>query len=139
MERPKISQMVINEFTKLIDSQDGKGFEKYGVSIDDAKDESYNWEHMALEEAADLQKYLVKRILELEKQLVLHDKCVQDLCAAEMSNQWLLSQLLDAKEKMKHLKEMSRTSKCMKLEQENLALAHENQKLKEQLQQRIAR
>jgi hypothetical protein len=130
MERPKTSQIVIDEFAKVVDSQDGKGFEKYKTTIDEANDEDYDWKIMAIEEAADLQKYLVKRIIQLEKQLVLHDKCVQDLCASEMSNQWLLSQLLDAKEKMKHLKEMSRASKCMKLEQENLALAQEIERLK---------
>jgi hypothetical protein len=68
MERPKTSQFVIDEFAKIIDSQDDKGFEKYGKSIDDANDSDYNWELMALEETADLQKYLVRRIVELNKQ-----------------------------------------------------------------------
>ncbi|WHY76249.1 hypothetical protein QNH20_19280 [Neobacillus sp. WH10] len=64
MQRPKTSQKVIDEFTKIIDSQDAKGLEKYGVTIDEAN--GYNWSLMALEETADLQKYLVKRIEELE-------------------------------------------------------------------------
>lgn len=65
--RPETSQIVIDEFTKIIDSQDTKGIKKYQETIDAAKDEKYNWELMALEETADLQKYLVKRIKELEK------------------------------------------------------------------------
>jgi hypothetical protein len=69
MQRPKTSQMVIDEFTNIIDSQDNKGFAKYGKSIDEADDTKYNWELMALEETADLQKYLVRRIKQLEKQL----------------------------------------------------------------------
>lgn len=68
MNRPATSQTVIDEFTKIIDSQDGKGFAKYGKSIDEAIDKDYNWELMALEETADLQKYLVRRIKELEKE-----------------------------------------------------------------------
>ncbi|WML38682.1 hypothetical protein RCG19_15955 [Neobacillus sp. OS1-2] len=68
MSRPEISQIVIDEFTRIIDSQDGKGFTKYGKSIDDAIDSDYNWELMALEETADLQKYLVRRIKELTKE-----------------------------------------------------------------------
>lgn len=67
MERPKVTQTVIDEFSKILDKQDEKGFEKYGKSIDQADDKHYDWKMMALEEAADLQKYLVKRILELEK------------------------------------------------------------------------
>ncbi|MRX70867.1 hypothetical protein GJU40_01630 [Bacillus lacus] len=68
MKRPKVSQTVIDEFSRIVDLQDQKGFEKYGVSIDDAQDENYSWELMALEETADLQKYLVKRIQQLTKQ-----------------------------------------------------------------------
>lgn len=65
-QRPRISQTVIDEFTKLIDSQDEKGIKKYGTTIDEAADKDYNWQLMALEEAADLQKYLVKKIVELQ-------------------------------------------------------------------------
>lgn len=70
-QRPKTSQMVIDEFARIIDSQDHKGLEKYGKSIDDANNQDYNWELMVLEETADLQKYLVRRILELKKELRL--------------------------------------------------------------------
>jgi len=60
--------MVIDEFSKIIDMQDHKGIDKYGRTIDEAKDSDYDWKLMALEETADLQKYLVKRIKELEKE-----------------------------------------------------------------------
>jgi len=69
MNRPKTSQIVIDEFSKIIDSQDHKGFNKYHRTIDEAKDKDYDWKLMALEETADLQKYLVKRIQELEKEV----------------------------------------------------------------------
>lgn len=59
--------MVIDEFTKIIDSQDTKGLEKYGTSIDEAKDEDYHWLEMASEEVADMFKYLVKEIRRLNK------------------------------------------------------------------------
>jgi hypothetical protein len=68
MKRPLTSQIVIDEFSKIIDSQDAKGFEKYGKTIDAAT--GYNWELMALEETADLQKYLVRRIGELSGALM---------------------------------------------------------------------
>jgi hypothetical protein len=70
VQRPKVSQMVIDEFARIIDSQDIKGFEKYGRSIDDADDNQYNWEIMALEETADLQKYLVRMIIQLKNQMI---------------------------------------------------------------------
>jgi hypothetical protein len=69
MSRPKISQMVLDEFANIIDSQDKKGMSKYGKTIDDASDADYDWKLMALEETADLQKYLVRRIKQLEGQL----------------------------------------------------------------------
>jgi hypothetical protein len=103
MDRPKISQIVIDEFTKLIDSQDVKGLEKYNTSIDEAPDEIYDWKLMALEESADLQKYLLKRIAELEKVIA---------AAARKS---------------------TRFCKYLALESENLSLAKENAELKEKL------
>jgi hypothetical protein len=69
MNRPAVSQMVINEFTKIVDSQDAKGIEKYNKTIDEANNSDYNWEIMALEETADLQKYLVKQIIKLKAEL----------------------------------------------------------------------
>ncbi|MEH7249212.1 hypothetical protein V7114_20845 [Neobacillus niacini] len=114
MQRPKISQTVIDLFTNIIDSQDGKGFEKYEVSIDDAKDESYNWLLMALEEAADLPKYLVKEIRKLE-----------------INNQFLLKELLAANETIRELKLKSTYYRYEKLERENLAMAQEIAQLKD--------
>jgi len=67
--RPETSQIVIDEFTKIVDSQDDKGYLKYKTTIDEAKDENYNWELMAIEEAVDMSKYFVKRIKELEKRI----------------------------------------------------------------------
>lgn len=66
--RPLVSQTVISEFARIIDAQDEKGIKKYGTTIDEARDSEYDWKLMALEETADLQKYLVKRIKELEKE-----------------------------------------------------------------------
>lgn len=67
--RPETSQIVIDEFTKVVDSQDDKGYLKYNTTIDEAKDENYNWELMAIEEAVDMSKYFVKRIKELQKRI----------------------------------------------------------------------
>lgn len=64
--RPNVSQIVLNTFAKIVDSQDDKGIKKYNRTIDDASDADYDWEIMALEEAADLQKYLVKKIIQLK-------------------------------------------------------------------------
>ncbi|WP_409297720.1 hypothetical protein V1498_06725 [Peribacillus sp. SCS-26] len=66
--RPFVSQMVIDEFAKVIDLQDSKGYLKYGKTIDDALHTDWNWPLMALEEAADLQKYLVKEIVRLKQE-----------------------------------------------------------------------
>ena len=61
------SEIVIKEFSKIIDSQEQKGIEKYGKTIDEAK--NYDWKLMALEEAADLQKYLIKEIIKLKAEI----------------------------------------------------------------------
>ena len=60
MNRPEVTQKVIDTLAKILDAQDHKGLEKYGESIDAAKHEEYDWNLMALEEAADLTKYLIK-------------------------------------------------------------------------------
>lgn len=67
--RPKTAQTVIDTFTKLIDEQCSKGLSKYGTTIDEAKDENYDWNRMALEESIDLAQYLVKENAKLQKQL----------------------------------------------------------------------
>jgi hypothetical protein len=69
LDRPAVSQFVINEFTKLVDLQDAKGITKYGKTIDEALDKDWNWELMALEEAVDLSKYLVKQMIKLKAEL----------------------------------------------------------------------
>jgi hypothetical protein len=68
--RPLVSQIVIDEYSKVVDSQDDKGLEKYNRTIDDASDEEYNWELMAIEESVDLNKYLVRRIMQLKKEIM---------------------------------------------------------------------
>jgi hypothetical protein len=68
--RPVVSQIVIDEYSKVVDSQDDKGIEKYNRTIDDAPDKDYNWELMAIEESVDLNKYLVRRIIQLKKELI---------------------------------------------------------------------
>lgn len=68
--RPLVSQIVIDEYSKVVDSQDDKGIEKYNRTIDDAPDEDYNWELMAIEESVDLNKYLVRRIMQLKKEIM---------------------------------------------------------------------
>lgn len=78
MERPLTSQIVIDEFAKIVDAQDIKGFKKYGTTIDEARDKNYNWELMALEETADLQKYLVRRIMQQEEEIKQSVKREQD-------------------------------------------------------------
>jgi cell division protein FtsB len=69
LDRPAVSQMVINEFTKLIDLQDVKGIAKYNKTIDEANNADYNWMEMAGEELADMFKYLVKEIIRLKAEL----------------------------------------------------------------------
>jgi hypothetical protein len=66
-KRPNVSQQVIDIISDLVDAQDVKGWEKYGVTIDDAKDEAYDWNLMALEETVDGLKYLVKQNTQLQR------------------------------------------------------------------------
>jgi hypothetical protein len=79
MVRPLTSQIVIDKFASIIDSQDEKGLKKYGTSIDGASNLKYNWELMALEETADLQKYLVKRIMQLKSENRFKSKWINEL------------------------------------------------------------
>lgn len=69
MERPEITQRVIQAFADVLDRQDTKGVEKYGENIDAASDVMYDWNLMALEECADLFKYLVKENQRLQKEV----------------------------------------------------------------------
>ena len=67
MTRPKTTQLVIDLFTSFLDSQDKKGIEKYGVSIDQAT--GYDWNAMAMEEIADFAKYVIKENQQLQKRI----------------------------------------------------------------------
>lgn len=67
-QRPVTSQIVIDEFAKVVDSQDDKGLEKYNQSIDNAKDEDYHWLVMAGEEIIDMFKYFIREIRRLTKE-----------------------------------------------------------------------
>jgi hypothetical protein len=77
--RPKTAQTVIDTFTKLIDEQCSKGLSKYGTTIDEAKDENYDWNRMALEEAIDLNQYLVKENNKLQEMITRYEKAFNAL------------------------------------------------------------
>jgi chromosome segregation ATPase len=77
VNRPKTTQAVIDGFAKILDAQDDKGIKKYGTTMDEAIDENYDWRIMALEETADLQKYLVKEIKRLENLVKSHEEVGQ--------------------------------------------------------------
>ncbi|APQ59857.1 hypothetical protein PPOLYM_02512 [Paenibacillus polymyxa] len=63
--RPEVTQRII----ALLDKQNEKGLKKYGTTIDQVSDQSYDWKLMALEEAADLIQYLQKEVMRLERLL----------------------------------------------------------------------
>ena len=65
MERPIVTQRII----ELLDKQNEKGLRKYGTTIDEAKDEHYDWRLMAIEELIDLVQYQQKEIMRLERLL----------------------------------------------------------------------
>jgi hypothetical protein len=67
VKRPKISEMVIGVISTLVDSQDVKGYEKYAKTIDEAKDNMWDWNQMALEETVDGMKYLMKENVRLRE------------------------------------------------------------------------
>jgi hypothetical protein len=79
--RPKTAQTVIDTFTKLIDEQCAKGLSKYGTTIDEAQDENYDWNRMALEEAVDLSQYLVREVGKLQEQIKRYEKVLYALCS----------------------------------------------------------
>lgn len=64
--RPYTTQKVIDTFTEILDKQDNKGISKYNMTIDEAS--GYDWNIMALEEVADLMKYLVKENEKIRKE-----------------------------------------------------------------------
>ncbi|MGM1023464.1 MAG: hypothetical protein ACQEXV_23760 [Bacillota bacterium] len=63
--RPVVTQRII----ELLDMQNEKGLKKYGTTIDQVADQSYDWRLMALEEAVDLIQYLQKEVIRLERLL----------------------------------------------------------------------
>jgi hypothetical protein len=79
-KRPEVSQEIINIFSYLVDKQDKKGWEKYNKTIDDASDEDWDWVEMALEEAVDGMKYLVKENIRLRREI----KTYQDIISREI-------------------------------------------------------
>jgi hypothetical protein len=72
VDRPEVTQRVIDGFAAILDSQDQKGIEKYNRTIDEAEDKDYDWKLMAMEELADYSKYQVKEIQRLEKLVATH-------------------------------------------------------------------
>ncbi|CEG29591.1 hypothetical protein [Bacillus sp. B-jedd] len=114
--RPVTSQTVIEEFSKIIDSQDEKGMQKYGESIDSA--EGYDWKLMALEETADLQKYLVKEIRRLEGEKTY----------LERRNDQLIKRVMELKKRQTFFEDVL---------MENLHLAIDNKALRQQLKARV--
>lgn len=67
--RPIVSQKVIDIISNVVDSQDQKGMEKYGKTIDQAHDHNYDWQMMAIEELVDAMKYMVKENERLAREL----------------------------------------------------------------------
>lgn len=123
MNRPATSQAVIDGFARIVDLQDVKGFERYGTTIDEASDAEYNWELMALEETADLQKYLVKRIKQLEKEK-------EQLL---VTTEYLSQQLKKVGTELKEIKRKTRYISYMAMARENLELAERNKQLEEEI------
>ena len=60
--RPKTTRIIID----ILDKQNEKGIKNYGTTIDEASNEDYDWNQMALEEAVDLIQYLVKENTKLQ-------------------------------------------------------------------------
>lgn len=69
MKRTEISEMVLGVIATVLDSQDEKGIEKYGKSLDAVSLDSYDWREMALEELADCIKYLLMENMRLRREL----------------------------------------------------------------------
>lgn len=69
MKRTQITQAVLETIGDLMDSQDIKGFSKYGLLLDDVEMDEYNWDHMAMEEMADCIKYLLVENFKLRRMI----------------------------------------------------------------------
>ncbi|ADM70880.1 hypothetical protein GMA19_03076 [Paenibacillus polymyxa E681] len=66
VDRPEVTRRII----ELLDKQNEKGLKKYGTTIDQVSDKSYDWKLMALQEAADLIQYLQKEVCDLKGFLI---------------------------------------------------------------------
>ena len=97
MPRPLVTQKVIDTFASVLDAQDEKGLEKYGVSIDEAKHEEYDWNVMALEEVADFTKYMVKENQKLRLEI---QELRLEIEQRELQEKYLLLRLQKAEEKL---------------------------------------
>ena len=56
-----------DEINSFLDKRDQKGIETYGETLDDCKDNSYDWNVMMLEESMDGWQYAVKENIRLVK------------------------------------------------------------------------
>jgi cell division protein FtsB len=127
--RPEVTQRVIDGFAAILDSQDKKGIEKYNRTIDDAEDKDYDWRLMALEEAADLQKYNVKEIMRLEG-LVKEWKAIAHKKRGEIKCK--NGEILELKESVKAHEEVGQGyhQEIVKLKQEIEMLKQEREQFK---------
>lgn len=57
---PKTYQKAIVRMVNTMHSQYEKGIKKYGVNMDEVKQDDYNWNDMAMEEMADMLVYIEK-------------------------------------------------------------------------------
>lgn len=68
---PVTSQMVVEMIETHLQEQCDKGIHKYGQTIDQAKDQDYNWQGMAMEELIDGIQYLMKENKRLNDEITL--------------------------------------------------------------------
>ncbi|ARK28752.1 hypothetical protein [Halalkalibacter krulwichiae] len=64
----KVSREILNRIAKQLQAQSEKGLREYGVTIDDASDDQYNWSEEALAEVIDASQYLVKENMRLRRE-----------------------------------------------------------------------
>lgn len=92
MNKTLITQMVLNVMENLLTSQDIKGKDKYGRTLDTVPLEEYDWNLMAIEEMADGLKYLMMENVRLRDEV----ERLQKLNDFKTSN---LQKMFDLKEK----------------------------------------
>jgi len=64
----KVSRKILNRVEEQLLNQNAKGLAEYGVTIDDANDEEYDWNFEALGEVLDALQYQVKENMRLRKE-----------------------------------------------------------------------